>query len=104
MLSKTLRLELQPFGVKVVTVMAGAIQSNFFTNQDELQLPQDSDYRPIQDCISDLTNIPTGKQMDDRHSRELHLLTEITIKDGMLSSGRGLDELAKSIKSEQSGE
>jgi 1-acylglycerone phosphate reductase len=36
---------MKPFGVKVVTVITGAIETNLFTNSPEHKLPADSLYR-----------------------------------------------------------
>ncbi|KUI62019.1 hypothetical protein VP1G_09154 [Cytospora mali] len=51
-ISETLRLELSPFGVTVVSVMGGAITSNFDVNNPEFSLPPDSHYAPIEDIIA----------------------------------------------------
>ena len=63
--SETLRLELAPLGVKVVTAMIGTVGSKFFANSPELQLPPDSYYQPIQKQIAEVAagkNNP--KEMD----------------------------------------
>jgi 1-acylglycerone phosphate reductase len=46
--SRTLRQELRPFGVRVMTVMAGTVKSNI-NYQTHRQLPEGSVYRPIED-------------------------------------------------------
>ncbi|KAE8137387.1 hypothetical protein BDV38DRAFT_292841 [Aspergillus pseudotamarii] len=43
--SHTLRLELAPFGVKVVTVTAGTVQTNIFRPVEEVPLPPNSMYK-----------------------------------------------------------
>ena len=48
-LTETLRLELQPFGIKVIDMKTGAVKSNFFANIHDttgnpLSLPKDSIY------------------------------------------------------------
>jgi 1-acylglycerone phosphate reductase len=46
-ISETLRLEMKPLGVNVITVITGAIETNIFTNAPEQQpLPEDSLYKP----------------------------------------------------------
>ena len=40
LLSETLRLELAPFGVQVITVVTGVINTQFFTKQGEVHLPE----------------------------------------------------------------
>lgn len=54
-ISETLRLELQPFGVTVVTLMAGTIKSHFHAN-DSFALPSSSRYVPIEDVIAGWAN------------------------------------------------
>ncbi|OTB01231.1 hypothetical protein M426DRAFT_221919 [Hypoxylon sp. CI-4A] len=49
-ISETLRLELAPFGVSVVTIMAGAVASHFHDN-DPFHLPPASYYTPIEQTI-----------------------------------------------------
>ncbi|KAH7309548.1 oxidoreductase [Stachybotrys elegans] len=49
--AETLRLELAPLGVSVLTIMAGVIDSKFHAN-DPFTLPADSRYAPIQDMIA----------------------------------------------------
>lgn len=49
--NETLRLELGPLGVSVLTIMAGVIDSKFHTN-DSFTLPSSSRYAPIQDIIA----------------------------------------------------
>ena len=39
-------MELQPFGVKVMTVIVGAVKSNIFTNGPGYELPKGSLYEP----------------------------------------------------------
>ncbi|KAI5857353.1 NAD(P)-binding protein [Durotheca rogersii] len=51
-ISETLRLELSPFGVSVVTVMAGVVDSEFHHNDPDFQLPPGSLYLPIQATIA----------------------------------------------------
>ncbi len=48
LLSTSLRIELAPFGIDVVTVQPGAIKSNFGkVAADSIQLPEESVYRPV---------------------------------------------------------
>lgn len=51
-ISETLRLELSPFGVDVVTVMAGVVTSNFHANDINFDLPLNSGYAPIKSIIA----------------------------------------------------
>jgi len=50
-ISDTLRLELSPFGVSVITVMPGVINSEFHVNDSGFDLPPNSRYAPIKDTI-----------------------------------------------------
>lgn len=51
-ISETLRLELSPFGVSVVTIMAGVVNSEFHANDSDFELPMNSRYAPIKDIIA----------------------------------------------------
>lgn len=51
-ISETLRLEMSPFGVTVITLMAGVIATNFDANATNFHLPRDSYYYPIEDIMS----------------------------------------------------
>lgn len=50
--SETLRLELSPFGVSVVTIMAGAVSSHFHDNEPDFKLPNRSYYAPIEEIVA----------------------------------------------------
>lgn len=51
---ETLRLELQPFGVRVVTVITGAVDTNIMRNSSVPKLPDTSRYLPAEKQIVDL--------------------------------------------------
>jgi NAD(P)-dependent dehydrogenase (short-subunit alcohol dehydrogenase family) len=53
-LSETLRIEMAPLGVRVVTVILGAVETigNDPSNKGELELPADSYYQKIRDTIN----------------------------------------------------
>lgn len=57
-MSETLRLELSPFGIKVISVMTGTINSNIWENQGEFSLPENSLYAPV---LSNIQDSATGK-------------------------------------------
>ncbi|KAK9330427.1 hypothetical protein V1520DRAFT_277175 [Lipomyces starkeyi] len=57
-LSETLRLE-TPFGVNVLTVVTGAVGSNFFVNTPEYKLPSTSRYKPIETRIATWQGVRT---------------------------------------------
>lgn len=50
-MSDTLRLELSPFKVKVLSVVTGSVQTNGLTYFDDFKLPPDSVYKSIEDTI-----------------------------------------------------
>jgi len=50
-LSETLRLEMEPFGVKVVEVVTGAVVSKGQTYFQDMKLPANSIFLPIEDTI-----------------------------------------------------
>lgn len=52
-LSETLRLELTPLGVRVITVMAGNVETRFWESRTEFALPPGSMYGPIASTIAD---------------------------------------------------
>lgn len=49
-LSETLKIELEPLGVRVVTAMVGAIGTQIYS-KDEMILPAGSWYQPIEEII-----------------------------------------------------
>lgn len=51
-MSETLRLELKPLGVRVVTAVVGSVHTPIHENAGELHLPADSYYRQIRDTIN----------------------------------------------------
>ncbi|KAI9045133.1 SDR family oxidoreductase [Aspergillus affinis] len=51
--SETLRLELAPLGVKVITVMAGVVVTNIFENHPEANLSDSSPWKPAEKVLQD---------------------------------------------------
>lgn len=65
-LSEGLRRELAPFGVNVVTVIVGGVQTNIHKNSPEHQLPPGSLYAPVAARIADRASGKDIKvRMDD---------------------------------------
>ncbi|KAF2238140.1 NAD(P)-binding protein [Viridothelium virens] len=59
MISDTLRLELKPFGIKVIDLKTGTVASEFWTNQSsnwQLKLPANSMYQPAKDLVEKMIN------------------------------------------------
>lgn len=50
-MSDTLRLELSPFHINVISIVTGAVQTNGLTYFDDFELPADSWYKEIEDTI-----------------------------------------------------
>ncbi|KAF7935311.1 uncharacterized protein EAE97_008218 [Botrytis byssoidea] len=50
-LSETLRLEIQPFGIHVSSIVTGAVQTNGQTHFDDRKLPHDPLYKLIENTI-----------------------------------------------------
>lgn len=65
-LSETLRIELQPFGVRVITVTAGAVKSHVFDNGPAYQLPEGSIYTH---CEKEIAARAAGADADKVHSK-----------------------------------
>lgn len=57
LLSETLRLELEPLSVRVITVVAGIVKSSFFANlgNEDFELPQGSYYKSLEKHIGGLS-------------------------------------------------
>lgn len=65
MISESLRIELEPLGLRVLTVMLGQVSTNMYANSPLFQLPEGSPYEKIADTIAkqsrgelNLTNEP----------------------------------------------
>jgi short-subunit dehydrogenase len=56
MASETWRHELEPLGVRTITLLTCAVKTNFFENYQEVTLPDTSKYHGIQDFLRTLTN------------------------------------------------
>lgn len=52
-MSETLRLEMAPFGVSVVCIMAGTVATAFYANEPEVVLPPTSRYAAARQIIYD---------------------------------------------------
>ena len=122
--SETLRLELAPFGINVVTAMLGVVKSNLLANSPDLHLPPDSMYKPVEQQIREADSgrhVPKG--MDPNKFADL-LVKDILngkkgrvwrgnvaqvvkwassylptgVFDGLISDGMGFEELVKTNK------
>lgn len=52
MISESLRIELEPLGVRVLTVMLGQVGTQIYANSPLFQLPEGSPYEKIADTIA----------------------------------------------------
>lgn len=124
-ITEGLRLELAPFGVRVVNLVPGAVKSAFADNAPSLELPSDSIYGPARDRIQQAMNgPPAGFEPSDAEawarqvaadlgrSRPPHMLfsgaqsTKARLAallplgwlDSVLMSSMGLDVLTREVK------
>ncbi|KAL2842618.1 IBR finger domain protein [Aspergillus pseudodeflectus] len=65
-LTETLRLELEPFGVRVVNLMTGSVRSRFFENAPVPVLPSTSLYNVAKDTVEEfMSGAETAKNATD---------------------------------------
>ncbi|KAF2171157.1 hypothetical protein M409DRAFT_51366 [Zasmidium cellare ATCC 36951] len=67
-LSETLRLEVAPLGIRVVTVITGIIETNLHDNEPEHPLPSGSYYKPVESWLQDRIsgkNRPPGMPVEE---------------------------------------
>ncbi|KAK7755162.1 hypothetical protein SLS62_002977 [Diatrype stigma] len=100
-ISETLKYELKPLGVRVLTVNTGAIQTNLFANAyGATQVPANSFYAPISE---DIENRLSGKEMDGQLGKPEGFAKALVGDvvggasgyDRIVVNGTGLDRLAK---------
>ncbi|KAF7853398.1 hypothetical protein EAF04_010692 [Stromatinia cepivora] len=122
-MSETLRLELAPFDVKVLTIVSGAVKADIYKKPGEFNLPPDSIYTPIAFKISDVAEGKTNPEMMETDNYASKVVADVLkerdglvyrgnwatvthilswspsfILDGIVSAKRGLDELVKYLK------
>lgn len=64
-MSETLRLELAPLGVRVITAMVGEIKTKFFGNSVNPELPSSSLYKPAIEGIKRAANGEMNVKQED---------------------------------------
>ncbi|CAG8984163.1 hypothetical protein HYALB_00008165 [Hymenoscyphus albidus] len=113
-ISETMRLELAPLGISVITAMVGIVQTNFAQNvgSSDATLPSDSRYLVIKDFIfnpKSIENSTGGAKINDLARA---LVGDILTKEGggmvwrgykagsnyFLTENRGLDVFLKSLQ------
>ncbi|KAK5994314.1 Short-chain dehydrogenase cctT [Cladobotryum mycophilum] len=124
-ISDTLRLELSPFGVSVVTIMLGMVATPFHDNQPQPVLRPTSRYASILNTITRWSKGeagPEGSSVDDVAKTLLPDILDggkngviwkgdqsgivkfisrwlpTCILDGLIGQGQGLDELSRTLK------
>ncbi|KAI3329794.1 short-chain dehydrogenase/reductase [Ustulina deusta] len=71
-LGGTIRTELAPLGVRVVTVKTGSVCSPLFENAPPTRLPEDSLYQPVKEWIEGRKMLRTGRFMEaDEYARKV---------------------------------
>jgi len=122
--SETLRLELAPFEINVVTAMLGVVKSNLLANSHEFHLPSGSMYKLVEQQIREadsgkhvpkgmdpgkfadqlVKDILNGKKGRVWRGNVAHVVKWASsylptgIFDGLISDGMGFDELSKMNK------
>ncbi|KJZ75445.1 hypothetical protein HIM_05141 [Hirsutella minnesotensis 3608] len=124
-MSETMRLELSPFGVSVVTIMAGIITTHFHDNEAAFHLGETSRYAFIEDIIATwasgqakpkgtppdlfaeqivediVKSTKTGLLWRGAHagmSRFVATWLPRTVRDALMCTGQGLKELAEYLR------
>ncbi|KAM0335287.1 hypothetical protein ACHAQA_000332 [Verticillium albo-atrum] len=129
MYSETLRMELAPFGVDVLTIMVGTVKSRFHVN-DPFALPAGSLYAPIEEIIAGWANgvsTPKGISTEEFASmvardvvesstgviwkgpnagtmRTLAKWAPQSVLDAGMRQGQGFHELTQAIKQGEKGQ
>lgn len=74
----TLRLELAPFHVRVLSVVTGAVKTNGQTYFGDFKLPDDSLYKPIEETIATRARGGDGRPREDLTTYSNKVVSEIT--------------------------
>ncbi|KAJ8061073.1 hypothetical protein OCU04_010150 [Sclerotinia nivalis] len=122
-LGETLRLELAPFDVKILTIVSGAVKADIYKKPGEFSLPPDSIYAPIVSKIADVAEGKTNPDMMETDAYASKVVADLLkerdglvyrgnwatvthilscspsfVLDGIVSAKRGLDELVKYLR------
>ncbi|POS72955.1 hypothetical protein DHEL01_v208645 [Diaporthe helianthi] len=127
-ISESLRLELSPFGVSVVTILVGLVETHFHSRDMHFKLRPDSLYAPIEETIEVWANgksKPKGQSAEDfdasiagdilgqgkggmvwkgPNAGSIKWATSLlptSLMDSSLSQGQGLEELAAEVSKNQ---
>lgn len=77
-IAETMRLELAPFGVKVLSVVSGALQTMGQTHFDDWKLPVDSLYMSVEETIRTRARGQEGAPRMDPGDYAKRVVSEIT--------------------------
>lgn len=77
-IAETLRLELAPFHVGVLSIVTGAVKTLGQTYFGDFKLPENSLYRPIQDTIAGRARGEDGKSRADLMTYAKQVVSQIT--------------------------
>lgn len=77
-IAETMRLELAPFGVKVLSVVSGVLKTMGQTHFDEWKLPADSFYRPVEETIRTRARGQEGEPRMEPRDYSKRVVSEIT--------------------------
>ncbi|CAG8959040.1 hypothetical protein HYFRA_00012820, partial [Hymenoscyphus fraxineus] len=127
-MGETLRLELAPFHVRVLTLITGCVKADIYTKPGEFKLPPSSIYSPIISTLSDTAEGKLDPEMMPAEKYALQVVDDVLknksgkvyrgnvasviriiswlppmLLDGMLSAKKGLAELAKFVDAASTG-
>ena len=95
LVSETLRLEMAPLGVKVATIVTGAVETNIMANGPEVKLPDDSLYLAVEENI-----VARGKGADVKSKMKSKDFADRVVSD-ILGGANGKvwrGEMASTVK------
>ncbi|KAL4919866.1 FAD-binding domain-containing protein [Aspergillus aurantiobrunneus] len=78
LIAETLRLELAPFHVRVLSVVTGAVKTMGQTYFGDFKLPEDSLYKPVEEAIASRAQGGDGNKREDLMAYSAKVVTEIT--------------------------
>lgn len=85
------RIELRPFGVRVIDLKTGSLESNFGPNRtNETVLPEDSPYKPIEkEVLNVITGAATEAYAEDQKDWAKNVVSDLLQKDPPSQVWRG---------------
>ncbi len=75
--TEVLRLEFQPFGIKVINLVTGSVKSTFFDNAPKASLPPDSFYNAAKERIESAMS----SEVQDKNGADTVAWAESVVKD-----------------------